>query len=248
MTKTWRFPAGTAVAVTLCGAGSLWGPSWLAAIAGIALVCVLPGLALLAALRPENALTGAERAMATLGLSLVVVIAGSLVLAAFRVPLDRGSWLAAAATATVLFALIAWARGGRSDVSPVSRSSVRPWLVPSGLAVVLMIGAIVLSVGSDRAQLERNQPAVALSAIRSTADPEQVTISIITGTAGFAGRLELTPLSGAGSVQTVDVDPEKTWRTTITVSENTSLQIDLASASGDEHRTVNVRPIATKGG
>jgi uncharacterized membrane protein len=95
------------------------GPAPARALGGMALVFVLPGLALTSLLQPRRAFDSAERGLAVLGLSVSVTVVTGLAIAGLGIPLTRVSFVVGlGATCAVWLAAAAARAPGRSDVVP----------------------------------------------------------------------------------------------------------------------------------
>ncbi|HET6529193.1 MAG TPA: hypothetical protein VFH03_01050 [Actinoplanes sp.] len=105
-------PVLTAAATVLAGAGVLAGPAVTAALGGMLLGFVLPGLALTGLLFRRRTLTAVDRTVLAPALSRAVLIVSGLILYVAGVRLDRTAWTLAAA-GTTLAVLAAGAVSGR---------------------------------------------------------------------------------------------------------------------------------------
>jgi len=95
-------PVQTAVATVASAVAALAGPAPLAAVGGLLLGLVLPGLALTAIVFRNRTLGAVERTVLAPALSLAVLVVSGLVLFVAGFPLNRASWTLAAAGATLL--------------------------------------------------------------------------------------------------------------------------------------------------
>jgi hypothetical protein len=95
-------PVLTAVATVLSAAAALAGPAPLAAVGGLLLGFVLPGLALTAIIFRNRTLSAVERTVLAPALSLAVLVVSGLLLYVAGFALNRTSWTLAVAGATLL--------------------------------------------------------------------------------------------------------------------------------------------------
>ncbi len=95
-------PVQTAVVTVASAAAALAGPAPLAAVGGLLLAFVLPGLALTAIIFRNRTLSAVERTVLAPALSLAVLVVSGLLLYVAGFRLDRTSWTLAVAGATLL--------------------------------------------------------------------------------------------------------------------------------------------------
>jgi uncharacterized membrane protein len=149
-----RHPRADLVAVTVCSAAAaltVWLVPDLTIVRialALALVLVLPGYALTAAVFPSRSLGLTERLLLMVALSLIAAILGSLVLDGVGIALDARSWVTLLASVTIAAAVAAMFRAG--GIEPRSRtiSWIRPSMVQIAaltVAALVLVGAIALA-------------------------------------------------------------------------------------------------------
>lgn len=228
-------------ALVLVVPAALLGPVWLQAPAGIALALILPGTALLGALRLGRDLDGPERALVVLGGSIAFDVLAGLALHLVGLSLTRTSWVVALAVVTVALGVAALGSPAQAGPRPRAMVGVRYWLVAASLPLLFFVVAIAVSAKSDSTTLADDEPRVVLTALRDSADPEQVTISVSARRDQIAGVLELDPEQGRTDEQSVTVDAGGTWSTSVQLPEDASM--DITFIAGDLTRTVSVRAV-----
>lgn len=140
-------------AVAICAAILALSPSGLlrAALA-LPLVLVLPGFALMAALRPGAGIDASARLAMTLGLSLAAAVLVGLILNASGIGFGARAWAIALGAVTLAGCALATGRRRALDGTLVSLARPSTTGVVFALAAVVAVAAVVASGDSAREQ------------------------------------------------------------------------------------------------
>jgi len=146
MTRTTVLLRTSTAAVLLLAIFALLdaGPPWLRFALATPLVALLPGYALMLAIRPDWHPGGIERFTIAIGTSLSLTMLVGLLLAVSPFGLSRVAWILALGTITLGANFVATGRS--TDHEPFSLSNLRPRLTPLVVAALLVTGAAILGV------------------------------------------------------------------------------------------------------
>jgi hypothetical protein len=223
----------------LAGDAALSGFRPLAIAGGLPLALILPGLALSTLLFRDRArLVAAERIMLVPALSLGTLVLGGLLAWALGAPLHRATWLVVTGGVTLaaLAAVVVRELRTPSGPDPV-RGPRRPRLlgsvVPAVLAVLLLAGAVTLSlVSSIRSQDVR---VTTLSVVPPGAGDAAGDRDVQVSASGLAGggryTLRVTVANGTATTPTtVTADARGAWSATLRLPADQRLTLALYRA------------------
>jgi uncharacterized membrane protein len=183
----------------------------LRAVLAVALVLVLPGYALTAALFPTRSLGLPERLLLAVALSVSIAIVGGLVLNGVAIRLHERSWVTLLASVTTAAALVATFRS--RDAAP--RSQPREWARPSAYQLAAFAVALLLLGGATalgRAPLRAKHVAgyTALWLVQSDGD---LALGVRSGEQGATSyRVEMRVHDLVTRRWSFRLTPGKTWQ------------------------------------
>jgi hypothetical protein len=205
----------------------------LGVVAGLALVFVLPGYALIGLVGTRRRLGRVERIVLTPALSLTVCVLGGILLDLAHIPLRTPAWALLTGAVTVIAALF----GPRRRLSmPTLHARV---VVPAVLVLALLGGAGWISAHS--ATQQRNSVAVTSLSMVAGA-PGEVAIDVRTENAPAATyRLVVTNPDGTVLTMAPGVGRDGQWRRSVEITADGRITADLyRSGVATPYRSVYV--------